>query len=296
MNSQPVEEKLTACQKARAIAAQAFYTSFTDLLKSESLISEVALRDKWLAEMRKNPDIFPDGWYLPPPHGIGVLFGTEENYQRMDYQSLRPKDLWPRGDISLDRDTGIIYVYASPVDRKTGMIGDFGMTIYFGQNLDIKDHLKRCLDLNWQVLDRSQVGMTFADLTTFANDLFIKFGLSNEVISITDKSSSGVNIGHTIPASYEDWMTEELAVFQSNDWQQILKIISNKRKFLNTVEPLPIKNGMAFTIEQRLTKPNNPSIPMSSFHTIALIHQDGKKELLTNFEQIFRLVGMDYMF
>jgi hypothetical protein len=245
--------------------------------------------------MRENLAIYSDGWYLPPPHGIGVLFGTEDDYGRMNYQSLRPESSWPKNDIILDKQNGIIYVYASSVDRSTGMIGDWGMTIYFGKNPEIIEHLKLCLELNYQVLDHVRVGMSFANLTIYANDAFRKLGLSNEVTSIADKGSSGVNIGHTIPGSYEDWSSKEEQILKNGDWLQILSMISKKRKFLNTVEPLKIKPGMALTIEQRLTRPSNPTIPMSSFHTIALIHTDGKKELLTDFDKIFKFVPMEFM-
>ncbi len=34
---------------------------------------------------------------------------------------------------------------------------------------------------------------------------------------------------------------------------------------------------------------------LGSFHTIVLIHDNGTKELLTNFDKIFKLFEMDYM-
>jgi len=290
---QPVENKLEACRTTRALAARAFHVSFSGLLQGNDPISEANLRDVWLVEMRKSSIIFPDGWYFPPPNGIGVLFGTEEDYGRMNYQSLRPEEIWPKKDTFLDREKGIIYVYASPVDKATGMIGDWGMTIYFGNNPDIIEHLKQCLYLNHQVLDYAKVDMSFADLTTYAVNLFTQQGLSNQITSITD--TAGVNIGHTVPASYEQWTPNEYEIFESNDWEKTVKMISKKRKFLNTSEPLLIHNGMAFTIEQRLTRPDRPLIPMSSFHTIAVFHPGGRKELLTNFDDIFKLTGMSYM-
>ncbi|MFH0773588.1 MAG: hypothetical protein V1922_04735 [bacterium] len=290
-----IEEKLAACMSTRSWAAQSFYFALKELLKTKSPLSEAMLRNHWIDEMRKNQNIYPNGWYLPPPNGIGVLFGTEDKYERMNYKSLRPEEMYPKNNILLDKKRGVIYVYASPVDKKTGMIGDWGMTIYFGKNPEIITHLQRCLSLNKQVLSYIQVGMTFKEVTIYANTLFTQLHLSNEVTSITDTSSSGVNVGHTVPASYENWMSEELEIFNGNDWRNIVNMISKKRKFLNLTEPLPIQSGMAFTIEQRLTHRDNPQIPMSSFHTIALIHQNGKKELLTNFDQIFHLTGMNYM-
>lgn len=289
----PIENKLEACRSTRSWAVKSFHSSFSRLLSSGQTISEALLRDEWLTEMRNNTDIYPDGWYMPPPHGIGVLFGMDADYGRMNYQSLRPQESWPQKDHILNRETGIIYVYASPVDKATGMIGDWGMTIYFGKDPEIIKHLKQCLKLNHQVIDHAQVGMSFADLTTYATTMFLQQDLSNQITSVTD--SVGTNIGHTVPASYEQWTPEELQIFASDDWQKILTMISKKRKFLNTQEPLLIKQGIAFTVEQRLTKPSVQKIPMSSFHTIAVVHQDGRKELLTDFDEIFKLTGMHYM-
>lgn len=289
------ENKLGACRSTRRSAAQSFHAALSKLLTTARPISEALLQDQWLLELRKNPELFPDGWYIPPPHGIGVLFGTEDDYQRMNYKSLRPEEMHPKNDVLLDRKKGIIYVYASPVDKKTGMIGDWGMTIYFGKNPEIIKHLQQCLDLNRQVLNYAQIGMTFAEITRYANKLFTNQGLSNEVTSNTDKTSTGVNIGHTVPASYEEWSDDEKEVLKGDDWEKILTMISKKRKFLNQEEPLQVQLGMAFTIEQRLTRSDNPMIPMSSFHSIALFHSDGKKELLTDFADIFKLTGMNYM-
>lgn len=287
------EVKLEIVAKTRQITAQSFINTLKSLLKISIPISETLLRDQWHDQLIKNYSIYPKGWYLPPPHGIGVLFGTEINYQRMNYQSLRPEISWPKDNIFLDKNKGIIYVFFSPVDKSTGMIGDWGMTIYFGKNPDIIEHLKLCLQLNYKVLEHAQVGMTFSELTNFSNKLFLKQGLNNEVTSVTDHT--GVNIGHTIPWSYEDLTSEEIVIFKTNDWQKIISLINSKRRFLNFQEKLKIKPGMAFTVEQRLTKTNNKNVPMSSFHTIAVFHSDGKKELLTNFDEVFKLVGMNYM-
>ena len=286
-------DKLKAIAETRAWAAQSFVSAFKSLLEINTPISETLLRDQWRDQLRKNHLIYPEGWYLPPLHGIGILFGTEVNYQRMNYQSLRPKNSWPKDSIFLDKNKGIIYVFSSPVDKLTGMIGDWGMTIYFGKNPDIIEHLKLCLRINYQILEHAQVGMTFSELTNFSNKLFLEQDLYNQVSSITDPT--GVNIGHTVPWSYEDLAPEEIETFKTNDWQQILTMINSKRKFLDLQEKLQIQPGMAFTVEQRLTKPSNNNIPMSSFHTIAVINPDGTKKLLTNFDEVFKLVEMNYM-
>jgi len=286
-------DKLKVCKRTREIAAKAFLISFKKLINHKSKISEVNLRNNWLNELRKNKNIFPDCWYAPPPHGIAVLFSSESSYERTNYQSLRPVKQHPKNNIYLDKQKGFIYVYASPVDKITGIIGDWGMTIYFGKNKNIIKHLKLCLRFNHQVFNHVKLNMTFSQLTRFACRSFSQQELVNKVVSSTDPA--GTDIGHTIPASYEDWTPEEKSIFKKNNWQKILTMIKNKRKFLSEKETLKIRSPMAFTIEQRLINIDNPDIPLSSFHTIVLIHPDERKELLTNFDEIFKLTGMDYM-
>lgn len=288
-----VETKLNACINARAIASRSLAAVLRHgLTDPEWTPSEVQLRDAWLAELRKCPQILPDGWYAPPPGGIGMLFATETIGSRINYDSLRPEGNWPQDDVRLDRQEGMAYVYASPVHKKTGIIGDFGMTIYLGKVPEIIEHLQNCLRMNRRVFDHLSVGMTLAEISDFASDLFKSEGLSNNVTSVTDLT--GVNIGHTVPASYEHWTPTEIATIKAttSGWE---KIISGKRIFVNGQESFRIIPAMALTIEPRLTVLGSSTIPMSSFHTIIVIHGDGSKELLTNFSNVFAASGMRYM-
>lgn len=140
-------DKFEICKATRKIAADALYKTLKKLRASDKNISEVMLRDEWLAEMRKNRNIFPDGWYLPPPHGMIVLFADEDHVERFNYKNARWESSWARDDIFMDRKTGIIFCYASPVDKKSGTIGDFSLTLYFGKNPEIKQLLQYCLKL-----------------------------------------------------------------------------------------------------------------------------------------------------
>lgn len=290
-----ITNKLKICKQTRKIAADSLYVALKELLETKKEISEVILRNSWLSEMRKYENIFSDGWYIPPPHGIGVLFGSIDRKSRQNYKSLRPAKNWPQEGIFLDKKNEMAYVYASPVDRKTGIIGDMGMSLYFGNNKRIKDHLKLCLQLDKEIFEFVQVKKSYADIYRFAIKLFEKFGLSNQVTSITDPAS--VNIGHTIPSSYEDWTADEFHVLEMSEdmGNPTQNLISKKRKFINSAETLEIRPGMAFTIEPRPTVNSNPEIPMASYHTTVVIHTDGKKELLTYFDSIFKLIGMEYM-
>lgn len=290
----PVESKLEAVKHTRQIAADSLFVALTEL-QDIPTFSESQLADAWLANMRRYPAIFPDGWYTPPPHGVGVLIGSEGEKSRHNYKSLRLAEMWPKKDIHLSRINTLTYVYASPVHRRTCMIGDFGVTLYFGTNPAIKDHLRHCLDINRKIFEFVQVGMQFQEVYNYARKVFEREHVTNQVTSQTD--SSGVNIGHTVPVSYEDWTTEEWYLLQGAEtgWEQIKDRISVKRAFINSSETEIFRPGMAFTLEPRLTVVGNLTIPMSSFHTIILFRSDGSKELLTNFDNVFQLVNMQYL-
>lgn len=287
------EARLEAVRQTRSMASVSLLTALRELFASNTMMSETRLRDRWLLKMRESSSVYPDGWYMPPPHGIGVLFGTEENYARMNYKSLRTQDSWPRDDVFLDRNSGIIYCYASPVDRETGMIGDFGITIYFGRNPAIIKHLQQCLQLNRDIAYQAHAGMTYGELTGRAYELFVHHVFVNEITSTTDPA--GVNIGHTVPASPEGWTDEEIRVLGGSDWNEALKLISGRRIFLNTEESRQVEPGTACTLEPRLTVSGDRAIPMCSFHTILVFSQDERIELLTDFSDIFTFTGMNYM-
>ena len=129
------------CQETRRLASEAFLKVIKPLWQTR--FSEKQLKDIWLAELRKNENLFPSGWYVPPLEGIGILIGSDEEPERLNHDSLRPPKNHPQSNIDFDPETGLIYVYASPVDKQTGVIGDWGMTVYAGNNAKIKAHLKR---------------------------------------------------------------------------------------------------------------------------------------------------------
>lgn len=281
-------------RRTRKVASESLVTVLTSLLASKKPISEVVLRDSWLEEMRKNDNIFPDGWYTPPPHGIIVLFATDKNVVRLNYKSARPKEQWPRDDVFLDSKKGLLYCYASPVDKESGIIGDFGVTLYFGKKGEIKNLLKTCLKLDREIFDYVKVSLKFSEISLVAEKLMKKDGMVNEVLSITDKGN--MVIGHTIPDSFDSWSKKEKIASSAKDWNAIKEIISSKRINVKKKEPFVIQKGSAFTIEPRPRVVEKPDLPESlSYHTIAVFNDNGEKELLTDFDQLFKLVGMDYM-
>ena len=289
-------DKLEICKQTRKIAADSLYKVLKKLLASDKPISEVTLRDAWLAEMQKNKNIFPEGWYQPPPHGMIVLFSTDKNVERINYKSARPQEKWPRDDILLNPQNGIIYCYASPVDKTTGIIGDFGLTLYFGKNPEIKKLLKMCLELDKELFAYVNVGMTLGDLSSEAESLMKKDGMATDAKPITDIGE--IVIGHTIPDSYKGWADKEKLLLKNKEknWLAIKDIISRKRINVKKNEPFIIEKGSAVTIEPRPKIINKPYLPTAlSYHTIALFKENGSKELLTDFDELFTLAGMSYM-
>lgn len=286
---------LLVCKKIRQYNASCLLKVLKEVLEKGKTVSESEFRDKWLKELRKNQEIFPEGWYTPPPHGMAVLFGTGKNFSRTNFESIRGEKYWPKKDVYLDLKDGFLMLYASPVDRKTGIIGDFETTVYFGNNNQIKDHLKVNLEIIHALFDYAQVGMTLSDIAKKGMEFIEKKRLSNNILSIND--STNTNIGHTIPFSYEEINNQEKELLRDgeNNWERAYTMISKKRKFVNNIEQLKIKPGMAFTIEPRLMDPKNEGLPQSSFHTIVVFDENGDKELLVDYEEIFKLAGMTYL-
>ena len=283
-------QKITTCKKTREYAQKSLLKVLQTVLEKNLKPSEAELRDMWLLELRKNKTIFKDGWYSPPPHGLGILVGTD----RLNFKSLRPEGAWPQKDIHLNTKNGMIFAYASPINKETGIIGDFGMTIYFGKNKKIINHLTLCYQIVKQIFDYIKPGITFSQIAEYTKTLITSYDLNNEIECKTSPSAAD-DVGHTIPFIMEDMTEKEREMLKQGNNDEIKKMISEKRIFVRASENQVVKKGMAFTIEPRPKPINNSQIPMMSFHSICAIHENGDKELITNFDSIFDLVGMDYM-
>jgi hypothetical protein len=210
--------KLKICKQTREIAADSLYKTLQKVLNTQKPISEVEFRDMWLFEIRKHKNILTDGWYLPPPHGMGVLFATGNDYKRIKFKSLRIKDYWPREDVYLNKDDGYLLFYCSPVDGKTFAIGDFGLSVYLGSDRKIQHALKEELEIIIKIYNFAKIGMTMADVGKYSKEVIRQSNFSNEWwVSLTD--ATGTNYGHTIPATDSDWSNEELEVLNGkSDW------------------------------------------------------------------------------
>lgn len=289
-----MNDKLEIIKQTRKIAADSLRITLQKLLSTSKPISEVKFRDTWLLELREHKEIFPDGWYNPPPHGISILFSTENDPERVNTKSLRWDKYWPNKSTFLNKEKGIVLAYASMVNRNTGIIGDFGLTLYFGKNNKIKDHFKRTLNSQIQIFKFSEIGKSFYEIYNFADDIFQKMNLSNNLwVNVTDPS--GKNIGHIVPGISDRWTEKEKTVLENGDsnWQNVIDMLRKKRIFVSPAVEFTIQPGCAFTIEHRLKSKEN--LPVVYFHTVAAFNENGEKELLTGFDEIFKLVGMGYM-
>jgi hypothetical protein len=279
------DDRIAIVHRTRAVGAATLARAFS---KPDPAPSELSLTWSWLAEMRKSPELLPDGWYQPPPHGLSILIGQPNRYERLTYNSLRDPDIWPQ-DRRRKLPESLIYVYASPTDRKSALIGDLGATLYQGTDRVIHDHLACCLHVSTQVALYAQVGMELRELFHFSQKLIgnISPDLSNYVTSMTDLGAS--NIGHTIPWSYGEYDADDIHLIESGDVTRIADLIKQRRVFLNASSRLPIQSNMAFTVEPRIT---SASLPLSSYHLIVTF-LDGQKNICSGFNEIFEVFGMD---
>lgn len=284
---------LDASIETCSIAAKTLEQALRDLLMSDMPVSEVMLCDLWLNKMREHTSVYPDGWYIPPPHGMFVQFATDKKPERVNKTNNRPPDAWPRSDIFLDRHNGLISAYASPVDKASGLIGDFSISLYFGDKPDIQSLLKQTLALDNALFESLKVGMEYATIADACRKYMAEHNMYNAIASPSDPN--GTNIGHTIPAADIGWNDAELNIFKTGNWEDICNLISRKRVFLNATEHTRIAATTAHTIEPRPMVIDRPDLPMINFHTM-VIWQDGQKQLITFFDDLFRLAGMDYMF
>lgn len=268
--------------KTREVAADIFIKALTNL----DGLSELKIKEKLVAEIKKHDEIFPDGWYNPPPAGIAVLL-DKKPFKRLQYESLRNPDFWPKTDLVLEKET-VGLIFFSPINRGTGMIGDIGFTLYRGNNEKIKRHLKNTYAAVLQIAEQAKVGMGFDEICSFALALYKnKFSITRWV-PISSDPNVAINLGHSVPGSFESNFSF------GNSYEEIKETIRTKRVPVIETEHFRIPETCAFTIESRLEDFNNPDMPSAYFHFIVCF-DNGRKTILKNYNPIFTAVGMDYM-
>src|SRR3989344_3053806 len=86
-----MSDMISAIERTRETAASIVSSTLTNYQGK----TEQEIRDRILEEMAKCTEIFPQGWYDPPPGGVSILIGKE----RMAFDSLRKPEYWTRAEI-----------------------------------------------------------------------------------------------------------------------------------------------------------------------------------------------------
>jgi len=250
-------------------------------------ISEIELYERILKAMSSHVEIFPRGWYDPPRDGISVLFDRAP-FGRLLYDSLRNLEYAPSPTRLFEKES-VGGIYFSPVNKTTKTLGDIGFTLYRGDNKEIKEHLRKSYAVVLQIAEHAEVGMSFSSLCKFASELFSANGLkpSRRAILSSDQNQS-LNLGHSVPGASGN------EVIEGDSFEEIKENIRTKRvHFINT-EDFKIPETYAFTVESRLESATDSNMPSASWHFIVCFDK-GKKIILNNFQEIFKVVEMDYM-
>ena len=283
VNKTSMSELIDSVLKTRKLAAEIAGESLWDIENT----SEIEIHKLIISKMSTHGSIFPTGWYDPPQDGISVLF-DEAPFERLLYDSLRNPKYLPSKTHKFSKEA-VGSIYLSPVSKTTNTLADIGFTIYRGENEKIKQHFKKSYNVVLTIAQYTQEGMKFSELCKFASDLFIKNNLkpSKRTLMSSDQNQS-LNLGHSIPGSLEN---EKIT---GTSFEEIKENIRTKRIHFIDTENFQIPKTFAFTVESRLEDASDSTMPSVSWHFIVCF-DNGKKTILENCSEIFKVVGMDYM-
>lgn len=222
-----------------------------DTLYGKYNISEIDFKNEWYHNLEKQNDIIADGWYNPPSKGMAVLFGD-----RVSFDSLRNEKNWANNTI-INWNKDLLYAYCSPIDKISGIIGDLSLTLYFGKDEKIINHIKNCYNAVQEVFNNLNNFQNSQELFIGSEKIFTKHKLKNCIISKTDDTS--LDLGHTFPKldniQNKNSLTKE-------DKQKI----SQARMFINENSKWNFTKELQFTIEPQLISIENPELPQISQH------------------------------
>jgi len=237
-------------------------------------ITEKYFCELWQESLKKEKDIIEDGWYSPPPKGMAVLSGDTK---RMFFKSLRDKDNWVTDKI-INWENDLLFLFCSPVYIPTGIICDFGVTLYFGKNKEIIEHFKNTHDAVLEMFNAISDSHTINEFFQKCQNIFLKHKLKNyATVSRTDPTI--YNLGHSLPSIDNINKTNGLTGEQR-------ELISTSRKFINSETEWEFFNDVQFTIEPQLSSIDNPKLPRIVYHYIANKDKDGKLEICNDVDLI----------
>lgn len=151
-----MHESIQQCIGLRTTTSEIVANSYPNTqLRSESELADALIR-----EVANLPNVFDGGWYDPPVDGVSVLHSNpQDNFERSRFDTLRNQSYWPSSVQTRGLDS-VTIIYVSPVNSN-GIIGDWGATLYTGNDLKIRNHLKLCLQIVEELADYSEVGMEY---------------------------------------------------------------------------------------------------------------------------------------
>jgi len=223
-------------------------TAFSDCIKElhNKKINETEFKNTWLEKIISTPYLSSTGWYYPPEYGMAILFSQDKATQRSHFTTYRDPEYFSAKE-EINWKSGIITGYASNFDIRDNMPGDFGTTVYFGNDAETIKYVEQCNYVSEVIFDLLKSGIinTSPELFNAANKVFKKYGLEGNSFS----STVGIwNLGHTLYPIDEMETYSELRHFISND------------------DDWSLKNGTLFTFEPQYRSLKNPSRPKLMYH------------------------------
>ena len=221
-------------------------------LRARDGLTEKTFAATWQERLAGEEGLTKNGYYDPPPGGVAVIFADEADPTRLAFQSLRPEAWWP-SDRRLDWRRGLLHAYCSPVHLGSRRPGDLGVTLYFGSERGIREHLNLPIAATQAVLAEVQPEMSSRDLFERSQAIFAQYGLRNNVVSQTD---SAVDLGHLLPILPEDIVVGgRLLDDKARD------AIRDARRFVSAQDDWLLQPGDQLTIEPSLVRPGTDGLP-----------------------------------
>lgn len=135
-----------------------------------------------------------------------------------------------------------------------------------------------------RIEERSEREVELREVYEFARKLIVGHHKTIGWMS-TAHDPMQINLRHTIPGSFG----EEL----DGTFDEVREAIRSRRIYINEAEAFRMPETSACTVEVRLTDTSR-TMPNAFFHAIVCF-SGGEKTVLTNFGEVFRAAGMDYM-
>jgi hypothetical protein len=241
----------------RQLAFETFSITLQELLGRNG-ITEEYFRDAWARRLCESQQLTSNGWYDPPPGGMAVFFGHDNSTKPFGFASLRPQHFWP-SNRTIDWNHGLMYAYCSPIHIPDGMPGDFGITLYFGNDSNVRSQFRAALAVTRQLISEITPGTMARTLFRRSEILFADVGMRNNVVSVTD--SVPVDLGHSLPRVQLPELGNNRQLKESAK-----RAVEKGRLFISESTDWPLSDVMQFTIEPNLVSVNDLRLPQVSPH------------------------------